>query len=765
MLTTFRNAILKNLGQSEINQIIADSKFHRFHINEDKTNKKNGWYILYDTGQGLIAGAYGCWKRGVTYSWCNKKINAINKSALKQSRLKIKQQLAQRYLAAKEKAAAIMNKAQKQTHPYLIAKGLQQKAWVYKKILIVPVYNSLHKLSSLQFISATGEKRFLAGGRIQECYYMIGKPEQELYICEGYATGLTIYNAAKSCVVVAFNANNLLAVTKNIKTQYPQIKIIICGDNDSWTAGNPGAAKAKQAAQETNSWVVIPQFKNISNKPTDFNDLMLLEGIDEVRKQLAANAIEPKENPDDAARRLAKLSLLEYEQVRMQEAEKLNVRVIILDQEVKKYQQQKNADNFDDELENGIETWGSPVNSNELITEIKSLFDKHVILSESQSITLSLWVIATYCFDVFNIFPRLLINSPEKRCGKTTLMQLLHGLAHRALSASNVTSAAIFRSVEMWQPTLLIDEADTFIRDSEELRGIINSGHNKSGAYVLRVEGDSKKREPKRYSTWSPMAIAMIKNPPDTILDRSIVISLRRKLSNEFAERLNIKLFEALKPLRQKIKKWADDNTEQLKTNRPQVPNINNDRAADNWFPLFAVAVTLGDKWFKNAELALQQLNISDIAEESVATMLLADVKHIFEAQQTDKIHSDDLVNSLNELEERPWNEWKNNKPLTKNSLAKLLKPFGVKPKQLRIDKDNKNGYHLLNLKDTFARYLPNTPVQSSATLQPSVDKGCGHLQNSTGKLSVEFCKPPEANTVAACRGVEVQKRISNDQI
>jgi len=155
--------------------------------------------------------------------------------------------------------------------------------------------------------------------------------------------------------------------------------------------------------------------------------------------------------------------------------------------------------------------------------------------------------------------------------------------------------------------------------------------------------------------------------------------------------------------------------------------------------------------------LALQQLNISDIAEESIATMLLADVKHIFEAQRIDKIHSDDLVNSLNELEERPWNEWKNNKPLTKNSLAKLLKPFGVKPKQLRIDKDNKNGYHLLNLKDTFARYLPNTPVQSSATLQPNADRGCGHFQNSTGKLSVEFCKPPEAKTIGACRAVEVQ--------
>jgi putative DNA primase/helicase len=261
------------------------------------------------------------------------------------------------------------------------------------------------------------------------------------------------------------------------------------------------------------------------------------------------------------------------------------------------------------------------------------------------------------------------------------------------------------------------------------------------------------------------MAIAMIKNPPDTILDRSIVISLRRKLPNESAEKLNIKLFEALKPLRQKIKKWADDNTEQLKTSRPQIPNINNDRAADNWFPLFAVAGTLGDKWFRNAELALQQLNISDIAEESIAAMLLADVKHIFEIQGTDKIHSDDLVKSLNELEERPWNEWKNGKPLTKNSLAKLLKPFGVKPKQLRIDKDNKNGYHLLNLKDTFARYLPNTPVQSSAPLQPSVDKGCKHLQNSTEKLSVEFCKPPEANTVAACRGVEVQKGVINDQI
>lgn len=158
----------------------------------------------------------------------------------------------------------------------------------YKNCLVVPLYDILGKLWALQFIDAEGNKRFLSGGKKKGCFFAIGSLEgaEKAFICEGYATGATIYECMQIPVVVAFDAGNLKPVAKAIHNKYPQLKLFICADNDAYSEVNTGVEKARKAAQIPGVQLIIPQFKDISTKPTDFNDLMILEGKDAVKVSL-----------------------------------------------------------------------------------------------------------------------------------------------------------------------------------------------------------------------------------------------------------------------------------------------------------------------------------------------------------------------------------------------------------------------------------------------------------------------------------------------
>lgn len=611
-------------------------------------------------------------------------------------------------------------------HPYLKTKKI--KSYEIRQMgneLIIPMYDCNHKLQNLQRIFPDGKKLFLPEKPTKECLYILGIPESKgiIYIAEGYATAASIHEATEQCAVVAFSANNLPAVAEIIKWEYPNAEIIICTDNDVYNGDkNIGLDKGTEAAMIIDAKLVTPNFKDLSTKPKDFNDLAALEGISEVCTQLAnAKKIDEisnntKESQDEAVSRLAKLSLLEYGRVRKKEAAKLNVTVSILDTTVKVVRQlSSSTKNSKNELETGIKPWSHSVGGQVIVSEIQNLIKKHVILSEHQTTILTLWVFGSYCINAFGIFPKLLITSPDKRCGKTTVLSVLRSIVNKALVASNVTSSAMFRSIELWQPTLLIDEGDTFINnDNEDLRGIINSGHTRDTAYVLRTEGDNSNRHPKQFSTWTPMAISMIKNPPDTILDRSLVIKLRRKLSSEHITKWSFENFSEFESLRQQLKRWSDDNLERLKNYKPNIPDSDNDRATDNWLPLFSIASLIGSEWLIKLEEAFKSFGGDDEDNENISTLLLIDIKKIFAETDTDKIHSSDLVTKLIELEDRPWGEYRHGKPITANTLARLLGSFGIKPKQVRLG-HNKQGYYFSDFDDTFSRY---TPFQNPTTLQ-----------------------------------------------
>ncbi|MDL1965664.1 MAG: AAA family ATPase [Candidatus Desulfofervidus auxilii] len=275
-------------------EIIIDGEIHRFSTN-GKPSDKAGYYCFWKHNSGLIAGFFGDWRTGIYATWNNKnhiKTNLSKKEInhwLQEIQQKESEKRLQEAKEAKEESCRRWNLAKtKIKHPYVSNKhikstGIRQ----HENTLLIPVTTDGHEMVGLQLIYPDGEKRFLSGTPVKGNYFSVGSGEP-IYICEGFATGMSIYEAIEQqgTVVVAFNAGNLLPVASKIRNKNLDAKIIVCVDNDQWTNGNPGLTKATEAAKKINAFLAIPEFRDLSRKLTDFNDLHLLEGLEAVRKCL-----------------------------------------------------------------------------------------------------------------------------------------------------------------------------------------------------------------------------------------------------------------------------------------------------------------------------------------------------------------------------------------------------------------------------------------------------------------------------------------------
>lgn len=279
--------------------MVADGRIHRYRVAGDKSGSKNGWYVFHDDGT-VQAGAFGSWKTGESGTWSSRSEDALSAAEKEELRRKWREAKRERdreqakvWQEVADKAEKIWDVAQPviDSHAYLHAKAVQSHGCrVLKQTLVVPVRNRDGKLRSLQFIDATGGKKFLAGGEIQGGYFAMGKPEGVLCVCEGFATGASIREATGWAVAVAFNAGNLLAVVKVLREKFPALRIVVCADNDQFTEGNPGLNKAEGAAGQVGGLVVAPMFDphELASKPTDFNDLHRLRGLEAVRTAILA---------------------------------------------------------------------------------------------------------------------------------------------------------------------------------------------------------------------------------------------------------------------------------------------------------------------------------------------------------------------------------------------------------------------------------------------------------------------------------------------
>lgn len=392
-----------------------------------------------------------------------------------------------------------------------------------------------------------------------------------------------------------------------------------------------------------------------------------------------------------------------------------------------------------------VEPWPQPVDGVALLNELHGLFGRFVVLPQWAAETLALWTLHTYAFHYRDVSTYLGLESPEKRCGKTTLLTVLSELVNRPVVAANISSPALFRVIEEMRPTLLIDEADTFLQGNDELRGILNSGYSRKTAFVVRVAnkagqshfraageiegGDSAAASPSRlvrFSCWCPKVMAAIGRLPDTLADRCIVIKMQRKTAGENCERL--RNLDALK-LRQQCARFVQDHAEALAEARPPLPSNMNDRAGDIWEPLLALADAAGGPWPDLARKAAEALT-ANAMENSPITSLLLDILMEFINTRADRIFSRHLLSALNETPDRPWSVMRNGREINEQWLSQQLRPYGIRPRTIRQGDLTAKGYSREDMVDVFRRYIPKTEVEAMFAPEPEEKEQSGVKQN-----------------------------------
>lgn len=461
------------------------------------------------------------------------------------------------------------------------------------------------------------------------------------------------------------------------------------------------------------------------------------------------------ETEDETISRLAGLSPFEYERVREDEAGNIGVRVTILDKQVA----QRRTDTTDhNEIGRSVifdlpEPWPDAVDGAALLSEIVKVLTSHVILSPDEAVSAALWMLHTHAYDTASISPILAITSPTPECGKTTLLTLLGALVRKPLTASNITSAALFRSVEKWAPTLLVDEADTFLRDNDELRGIINSGHNRASAFIIRTSGED--HEPRRFMTWAPKAIALIGKLPATLASRAIHIELKRFAPGESVVPVRADRMAHLQPLARKAIRWSEDHSDALQHADPVLPGALRGRDADNWRHLLAIADAAGGEWCERARVAAVSMTNNDDGQTAGITML-ADIRALFAERSADRLSSTELAAGLGLMEDRHWSEWQNGKPITTRQIARLLAPFEITPTKFRQEgrTPGTRGYERDAFEDAFARYLADSPAPSATAPQLKDTAPLSGSRSATGSLGVADKHPLNAPVSAACGAV-----------
>ena len=424
---------------------------------------------------------------------------------------------------------------------------------------------------------------------------------------------------------------------------------------------------------------------------------------------------------DQEVARLAGLDAAAYEVERKTVAKSLDVRASVLDKLVKAARQENGPD---DDGKQGrklelpeIEPWHEPVDGQELISGLQGAICRHVILSNDEALACALWVLHAHAHDWFFISPKLHISSPEKQCGKSTLLGVLGPMVPRHLPTENITAAALFRTIESARPTLFIDEADSFINNSDDLRGILNAGHLKGGG-TIRTVGDEY--EPRLFSAWCPVVIAGIGRIPSTLEDRSIQIRLSRRKAGETVERLRLDRRDHLADMGRKAARWIADHEQSIRAGDPDLPEELSDRGQDNWRPLVTIADLISPASGQRARAsAIAISGQSGDDDSSVNVMALADMWNVFDERNTERLPTSDIVAAFNEMEDRPWPEWRRGKEMSGTSLSRLLRSFDVRPKTIRFASGLAKGYEKGDLADAYQRFV-EAPNASTAPSPPN---------------------------------------------
>jgi hypothetical protein len=477
---------------------------------------------------------------------------------------------------------------------------------------------------------------------------------------------------------------------------------------------------------------------------------------------------------DDAeVARLAGLPPIAYDRERESAAERLGCRVGTLDERVKAARGvTANAPGQGRPINlTEHKLWPDAVEASMLLDALSSTIREYVILSDVQADAVALWSVHTHAHNVSDVSPKLVLKSAQKRSGKTRLAQVMERLVARALLVSNITPAALLRIIDMDGPTLLLDEMDAAMKQDREmaeaLRGLINSGFDRAGArFIKNVPVPGGAYEPREFSTWAPQLLSGIGDLPDTVRDRSIEIEMLRKRRDEQVRQLRRRDGNDLDVLGQKSARWASDNLESLRSARPEMPSGLSDRAADAWEALLAIADLAGGDWPRRARKASLALSGEHLNEDNnIGTRLLADIRAVFGSR--DHVTSECMVEALAAIEGHPWAEFgRAGKPITKNQLARLLRPYKIMPGTIRTGpgpKDTAKGYKVAQFEDVFERYLSeplNETVTPSQTNESAVFRASRTVTPSPDATNENVRK---SKVSADCDGVTVRQSSSEE--
>lgn len=367
-----------------------------------------------------------------------------------------------------------------------------------------------------------------------------------------------------------------------------------------------------------------------------------------------------------------------------------------------------------------------------ILDDVHAAFCRFVAFPSPQAADAAvLWTAATHAMPVWQHAPRLVARSPQKRCGKSRLMDVIGETCRKPLLTVNASVNAIFRSIGEDPPTLLVDEADTLFgtkraaENNEDLRGLINAGHQR-GRTALRCDGP--KHKPKEFATFSMVMLASIGALPDTIEDRAVVIRMRRRAPGERVAPFRTRRDQpALNRLREDLAEWIAEYRDELGDAEPAMDL--EDRQADTWEPLIAVGDLAGGDWparARNAAAFLCAEAVTADAEATLSITLLADIKGLFEDFTIGFMPSQELVNRLCKLEDSPWRE----DFLSTMKLAAMLREFGIKPR--RNSAGDQRGYRFEDFTDTLRRYLRQDPSDGVKTA-PDLQERSDTLKSSDG--------------------------------
>lgn len=361
------------------------------------------------------------------------------------------------------------------------------------------------------------------------------------------------------------------------------------------------------------------------------------------------------------------------------------------------------------------------VDGAQLLTDVADFCRRFIAYpSEHAAVAHALWVAHAHAMDAWESTPRIAFLSPEPGSGKTRALEISELLVPNPVEAINATAAYMFRRISdpSGVPTLLIDEADTLFgakaKDAnEEIRGAINAGHRR-GAVAGRCVVRGKTVEIEELPCFCAVALAGLGHLPDTILTRSVIVRMRRRAPTEIVEPYRRRAFGPQgHALRDRLASWAQQMVGTLSDARPEMPAGIEDRAADVWEALLAVADAAGGDWPNRARVAAVTL-VTDSKEgaQSLGIRLLTDLKAIF--GNAEQLPTREVLDRLCAVDESPWGDLKGSE-LDSRRLSHFLKEYGVKSRTIRIGSTTAKGYTAADLHDAWIRYLPQ-PSQNRVT-------------------------------------------------